>query len=382
MEKIVVIVWGKDGYNPLGLLRQLHNVTEVTFLLHGKQKYCAVKSRYCTNLHKTKTLEEGLDWLISNFKNEKQKPFIITTGDIVAEFVDQNKKILEPYFFLTGTQESGLLTKILDKNNMNQLAMECGFLIPKSMECRWDTDVSTVTYPCILKPNKNRRGLGKEFKTKKCESRDELCKVLNSVSKDSRFVLQEYVPKQYDALVYGCRTLEGEIVIPGVLMKDRWDIGGDGSHGYLTPEIPSSINILAIGKFLSFINYCGLFSVEFGMVDGKAFFYEFNLRNDGTANYFYQAGVNVPLIWIYSLINKECLSIPQKLDGYHDYIAITDDFINVLTARISFRKWMREKRNATVFRLYDKADMKPFHYNRALVVFRLLKKMNAIITRT
>ena len=138
---------------------------------------------------------------------------------------------------------------------MNILASECGFLIPKSRECRWNSDISDVDYPCILKPDKNRRDQRKDFKTKICDSREQLSYALEKVSHDSCFVLQQYIPKQYDALVYGCRTMDNKVVLPGVLMKDRWDIGGDGVHGYLSDEIPQSISHTSIERFLEKIDY-------------------------------------------------------------------------------------------------------------------------------
>ena len=370
-----VIIWGKDGYNPLGLLRQLHNVAQVTFLLYGHSKFCAVKSRYCTKLHRTKNLEEGLDWLLRSFKGEKQKPFIIPTGDLVAEYIDQNREKLLPYFYLSGTTEQGLLSKVIDKNYMNQLAQKCGFLIPKSMQCRWDTDISNVKYPCLIKPDKNRINHNSEFKTIICSNKDELKKILGNVSKDSVFVLQEYIPKQYDALVYGCRTASGKIILPGVNMRDRWDGGdsGNGSHGFMSPIIPKSISTESINKFLSNIDYQGLFSVEFGILDDKAYFYEFNLRNDGTSHYFYQAGVNIPLLWMFDTLGVDFSNYPVKLDGYHDFIAISDDFVNVTSGRITYKQWREDKKKATVFRIYDKKDMRPYYYNMAIVALRPLR---------
>lgn len=365
-----VIIWGKDGYNPLGLLRELHDVADVTFLLFGGSKLCATKSRYCTNLHPTKRLNEGLEWLLSSYKDEPQKPFIIPTGDLVAEYIDQHKDKLEPYFHLTGTTEQGLLTKVLDKNYMNQLAVECGFLIPQSIPCQWDTDISKVKYPCLLKPNKNRLDHGKEFKTKKCSNEIELKTVLNNVSKKSCFVLQEFVQQQYDALVYGCRTDSGKIVLAGVLMKDRWDTW-DGSHGYMTPELPNCISEQAIERFLSKIDYRGPFSVEFGIHDDRAYFFEFNLRNDGTSHYFYQTGVNIPQIWILDTLGVDYSDLPVKIDGYHDFIAIADDFFNnVTTGNISVKQWRTDKKVATVFRVYDKNDMKPYYYNLMVSALR------------
>lgn len=367
-----IIILGKDGYNALGLLRQLNSVAHVIFLLNGSSKLCAVKSRYCKELHKVKNLEDGLAWLIDNFANEIHKPFLITTGDIEAEFVDQNSEKLRHFFYLTGTKEPGLLTKVLDKNYMNSIATRCGFLIPKSIKCQWDTDISQVKYPCLLKPDKNHRNHEKEFKTKRCDNVEELKNVLAGVEKESVFVLQNYIPKQYDALVYGCRTMSGQVIIPGALLKDRWD-GGDGSHGFLTPDVPQSINMNAIKEFLNEINYSGLFSVEFGLLEDKAFFYEFNLRNDGTSNYFCQAGCNLPLIWIMDTLGMDYTNISQRLDGYHDFIAIADDFINVTSKKITFHQWRVDTKKATVFRLYDKKDNAPFFYNIFIIMLRPIR---------
>lgn len=370
-----VILWGSDGYNPLGLLRQLKDVGRVVFLLTGESKLCAVKSIYCRELHKVNNLEEGLSWLISNFAEENNKPFIITTGDIEAEFVDQNRGQLEPYFYLTGTKEPGLLTKVLDKNYMSVLAKQCGFLIPNSTECKWDSDISHVKFPCLLKPNKNNRYHRKDFKTKRCDNREQLQAVLNSVDKQSVFVLQDYISKQYDALVYGCRTFSGKVIIPGVLLKDRWDRGdsGDGSHGYLTNDIPNSIKCESINKFLTEIDYYGLFSVEFGLLGEKAFFYEFNLRNDGTSHYFFQAGCNIPLIWIFSALGYDYAQLPQKLNGKHEYIAIVDDFVNVLSKKTTFSHWRNDVKKATVYRFYDNNDNAPFYFNIIIVILRPIR---------
>ena len=260
---------------------------------------------------------------------------------------------------------------------MNKLASDCGFLIPKSRDCRWNSDISNVEYPCLLKPDKNRRDYRKDFKTMVCDNKEQLSHVLEKVSHDSCFVLQQYIPKQYDALVYGCRTMDDKVVLPGVLMKDRWDIGGDGVHGYLSDEIPQSISRTAIERFLDKIDYHGVFSVEYGVYDNKAYFYEFNLRNDGTSHYFYQAGVNIPLIWLLSTLKHDISDFPHKLDGYHDYIAIVDDLTNVTAGKISLKQWKIDKKKATVYRYYDKNDMIPFYYNAAIVAIRPVK--NALL---
>ena len=65
--------------------------------------------------------------------------------------------------------------------------------------------------------------------------------------------------------------------------------------------------------------------------------------------------------------------LPIELDGYHDFIAITEDFFNVKIGKISRKQWREDKKKATVFRYYDKNDMKPYYYNKIVVALRPLR---------
>lgn len=379
MEKVknTVIVWGKDGYNALGLLRQLHQCADVVFLLVGRNMNCAARSKYCTNMHQTHTMDEGLEWLLKVFSGATSKPIIITTGDIAAEFVDNNKHILESLFYVTGTKEQGLLTKVLDKNFMCKEAANIGFNVPESQQCRWNTDISNVVYPCLLKPDKNHPNHHKDFKTKICLSEVELNETLSTVSKESVFVLQEYIKKDADALIYGCRTFSGVMIVAGILIKTRWDKSGDGSFGYISGDIPKTIQTDLIEQFLRTINYSGLFSVEYAMTKDKAYFLEFNLRNDGTSHYFYQAGVNIPMIWILNTLGIDysecCLQVQRK----QVFMAETDDYVNVRRGIVSKSDWKAQRDSATVFRYKDRFDMAPYYWhifmNKILSVYNKIR---------
>ena len=364
-----VIIWGKDGYNVLGLLRQLHAYAEVYFLMVGGSRFCAVKSKYCKNLVKTSNFDEGLKWLMESFSNEEHKPFIITTGDLAAEYVDQHYDVLSKWFFITGTSQQGQLTKVDDKAYMNNIAVECGFKIPQSIVCNKHTDISRVQYPCILKPLNKHSGHESPFKTKICNDKTELQDVINKIEEGATLLLQEFVPKKADALVYGCRTFSGEVILAGVIVRNRWDgaDSGDGSFGYITDELPSRISKNSIERFLQEIAYYGLFSVEYGITDMEAYFYEFNLRNDGTSNYFNQAGCNIPLIWIMDTIGADYSQLAQSVTGKHIYIAEDDDYINVKKGVITKEQYKKDLASATVFRRYDPDDMKPYYYNKLLL---------------
>ena len=355
-----VIIWGIDNYNTLGLFRQLapYNVN-VFFLIFGKLTGCASASKWCTDSYAVNSIEEGADYLFSHFKDEKAKPIIITPGDGIIEYIDQHKDKFQQYFLVPGTKEPGLLTHIDNKNNMGEIAERLGFIVPQSMVCKYDTDISCVKYPCILKPSHLKEGHYNEFKFKICNKESELRNTLKYVNKDSEFILQQYIPKERDFLVYGCRLIDGTCLIAGVLIRDRFVNNGETSHGIVSSNLPDSIDVLLIEKFLKEIDYHGLFSVEYGDYDNKAYFFEVNLRNDGTSHFFYQAGANIPLAWVCDFVGIDYSDVCTYVKEDKWYIDEVTDIGNVLTGNISWKQWRKDKAKATIFKFYDKDDPAP-----------------------
>lgn len=356
-----IIIWSADNYNSLGLLRQLGGREfEIFFVVNGGLAGCASKSKFFGSHIITDSIEEGYEYIISHFTEEANKPVIITPSDEIAEFIDQHREELSLHFIVPGTKEGGLLTKIDDKNNMGKLAEECGFLVPQSRFVRYDSEIDGIEYPCIIKPAHTTPGHKNEFKYKICNSAKELRSLLKLVRKESEFVVQQYIPKEKDALVYGCRYNNGNTAIAGVILRDRFFAGGETSHGFITDKIPASIDTKCIKMLLDSIDYCGLFSVEYGMYQGKAYFFEVNLRNDGTSHFFYQAGANIPLSWVLNESGRAAENIPVKVTNDSWYMDEVFDITNVFNRTICWKKWKEEKGEASVFKYYDKDDVEPW----------------------
>lgn len=357
-----IIIWGVDDFNTLGLLREYGEPQmDVFFLIKGKAAY-ACKSKYCNHYHFIKSNDEGLNYLLENFSQEKKKPIIITSGDGIAVFIDQHKIELERYFIIPGTNKQGLQEKYTDKNTMTQLAEEIGILCPKSIYCRWDSNVNDVTYPCLIKPAHQKPGHYNEFKFKICNTKAELKRVLKIVRHDSEFILQDYIPKEKDLLVYGSRMWDGKTILAGAMIRDRWADSGSSSHGLMTKNVPTCIDIVKISNFLDRIDYHGVFSFEYGMVGEKAYFFEVNLRNDGTSHYFYQSGANIPLAYAYSCVGEDYTQVNTEVIEDRWFIDEVFDFENVIKGIISKKQWKADMKQATVFKYYDKNDVEPWRY--------------------
>ena len=358
-----VVVWGNDNYNLLGVLRQLVPFGIDTFVVFNNSvKHCASVSKYCKH-YVVKNTSEAVDFLLSNYKDYSVKPILILTSDEMASIVDKNKDDFDSYFICSGTSKAGLLSEVLNKNTMANIAQKCGFLVPKHMLLTKETDISSVKYPCFIKPTTSIKGVQNQSGIcQRCNDRDTVQTCMEMFANGDQYVLQEFVDKEYEVLVIGVRLWNGEVYIPGVFSKNRWRNGncGSGSYGILTSEIPQNIDIEPIEKMLSWIDYHGQFSVEYGVVGDKAYFYEVNLRNDGTSDYFRQAGANTNLVWVLNSCGRDVTNIAKPVQCNAMMIDEIEDYNNVKRGIVAKAIWKQQKREASIYVYYDKYDIFPF----------------------
>lgn len=356
-----VYIWGADDYNTLGLCRQIGaGGYDVCFVAWGGLYKCTGKSRYCTRQVITEGLEDGYKFLMEN--HPEGKAVLINTNDVIAGFIDSRRVDFEQFYHVSGTDCPGRLEEYSDKFRMSSLAARLGFRIPGTRHITPRDDFPDRGYPYILKPSGKVQGHISPFKTRICRNRRELERLMRFVRKDSGFVLQELIPQESVALVYGCRLMDDTVLLAGVLNKVRFNDRGDGSYGVVSPDLPESISAGAIESLVREINYFGLFSVEYGIVGDKAYFYEINLRNDGTSHIFFQAGANLPLIWTKSLLGESYALIPHKVAGEAVFIDELFDSVNIGRNGLTRRLWKAQKESATLFKFYDKDDIEPYKF--------------------
>lgn len=357
-----IIIWGRDGFNVLGLLRAFGKAELNVFFLIKRGAGYATKSRYCTKFHCVDGDEEGMNYLLEHFSNESAKPIIITPGDEIAVFINNNKEKLEKHFIIPGTTERGLQQKYTDKNNMCQLAKRIGILCPEFRYCQWDSNIEGVNYPCLIKPAHEKAGHYNEFKYKICKDRASLERTLKMVRKGSEFVIQDYIQKEKDVLVFGARLYDGNTVFAGAVTCTRYSDSGMNSYGEVIRDVPQCIDTEKIRSFLSKIDYRGFFSFEYGLIDDKAYFFEVNLRNDGTIPFINQAGSQIALAYVYSCAGIDYSGLQISITKDKWYIDELFDFENVLTGKVNYHQWKRDKKLANAFLYYDKEDEEPWRH--------------------
>lgn len=379
-DKQKVIIWGVDDYNVLGLFRELGKFNlEIIFLVFQGVKNCATLSKYCSKYIETESLDDGLKQLIEIGANSTNKAVIINSNDLIAEFLDLHREKLSKFYYVPGTATPGLLKKVDSKAVMTEMAERLGFIVPKSRICQYNSNIDDVEFPCLLKPTNQTYGKYNEFKFRVCKDKKSLKNTLRFVRKDSNFILQQYIPKENVALVYGCRTLDGKTYLAGVLEKDRFCDNGDGSHGVLLRNFPSYIPSELIIKFIESVDFYGLFSVEFLVYKGKAYFIEVNWRNDGTSHLFFQAGANIPLLWVRTCLGESINNISWQVRDRSYFIDEIFDIDNIRRNVVSKEQWRSEREQATVFKYYDVDDLRPYEVTKKNKKKKLL--LDAIVAR-
>lgn len=336
---------------------------EVFVLINKKKRSCASLSKYFEQHKVARTIDDGIEFLLSSFCKENNKPILITTSDLLAEAIDRNKKELSRFFYLSCVSEDMNLEALLDKNIMTNMAMECGIDVPYSVKITKNDFSTDISYPCIVKPNKNRLGHAKEFKSLICNTKGDLIHAMTRVKEDSEFILQQYIKKDYEILLYGCRLRNGKVFFPGCFLKDRWLFGGDATHGTIQRDIPPFLDIKPIAIYLEKIGFHGLFSVELGVENNKAYFYEFNLRNDGTSHYFYSSGVNLPYLYIIDVLGWEYDLKDFEVKQTTNFIDEIGDKTNIDGLSFTKEQWKEDYEKCTSFKLLDKDDMKPYYWS-------------------
>lgn len=351
---------------------------EVFVLINKKKRSCASLSKYFKQHKVARTIDEGIKFLLSSFCKENNKPILITTSDLLAEAIDRNKKELSRYFYLSCVSEDMDLEALLDKNLMTNMAKECGINVPYSVKITKNDFPTDISYPCIVKPNKNRLGHAKEFKSLICNTKEDLIHAMTQVKDDSEFILQQYIKKEYEILLYGCRLRNGDVFFPGCFLKDRWLFGGDATHGTIQRDIPSFLGVKPISDYLEKIGFYGLFSAEFGVENNKAYFYEFNLRNDGTSHYFYPAGVNLPYLYIIDSLGLKYNLKEFEVKRTTIFIDEIGDKTNIDGENLTKEKWKEDYEKSTSFKLLDKDDMIPYCWS-AFMSSSLLNEIKRIV---
>lgn len=358
MNKVIVI--GGDHHNTLGVIRGLgeRGIKTELILVTPSERTFVDASKYIEKKWKVDDNEKAVELLLSEFKDEDEKPVVICCSDTSSGAIDDNRDKLSPYFYLPGAGQQGRISSLMSKKSMAELAVEVGLDIPQTKYIKDpEREISQINLPCIIKPLESRKGSKTEIAI--CKTKEDLKRYAAShdIRKDQ---IQDFIDKDLEYQLIGCST-KREIIIPGVSKILRPCKGSNTSFLYYTPLEEGFCEIDKCREFVRRTGYHGLFSLEFLRdKNGKDFFMEINFRNDGNAICVTAAGMSLPYIWYLDCIGR---AYSEESNKKIKSVYVMPDMAELkllMTRQISLKEFFSDFKKTNRLMEYDKKDPKPF----------------------
>lgn len=299
------IILGDGHFNTLGMIRSLGEVgLRPDVVLVGCNHTVVSASKYIRHLHIADTYEAGVDYIISTYSKEREKPFLLTGNDKIISVIDRhyNRLIKGFYFFNAG--EEGRINYLLSKKEQNLLAESCGFNVPIYEEVTIGDKPTRVPYPLITKAIDSTVENWKS-QVYVCYNEKELVDAYSKLKGD-RILLQQYIEKENET-GFNALTVNGgeETYLPLQLTYYETSETSFGNSIYFFE--PTDVKLCEkVRNFMAKTRYNGIFSIDFLIgKDGKIYFLEVNFRNSAWSYPSTCAGVNLPVLWAKSLLNNK-----------------------------------------------------------------------------
>lgn len=244
----------------------------------------------------------------------------------------------------------------MEKDAQIELAEECGVTVPQTWHFHKGERVGNdVVYPVFAKAAISINGSKADMRI--CQNREELQQIVDI----KEYLVQEYIKKDYEVIIWGTSIGNGEYYMTGVTKKYRHIPveTGMSSFGVVERfEDHPGLDKNAIELFLKRLDYTGMFSIEMAVKDNKYYFLEINLRNDGKQHFSTAAGANLPEMYIKSLLGIP-VEIPEvKYPTY--YMGELTDFQHIKGGCITFTQWLKDLKRTDSFFIANWKDPMPF----------------------
>lgn len=378
MKQINVIVIGTVHHNTLGVIRSLGEAGISRERLHI---IIVIKERNPHNLISMSkyVLEDQIiyvdeysdivPWLQKNSVFDGQR-VIICCSDGAAGAVISEKEILKDKYRIPSTTID--INKLMVKSNQDEIARECELTIPQSADFDTRSSISWNIFPCIIKPYRSAMAVGKSD-IHVVYTKEELDKTLRIIQSE-RIQIQQYIDKDIEFQLIGCSLDAGKtVIIPGFTNIIRQPKTTNTGYLLYSPIDQLEFDLKPVEAFIRKIGYSGLFSVEFiRSKDGKDYFLEINMRNDGNAYCVESAGVNLPYIWAYFQTYGMMPNVPITFSKPVYFIPDFND-LKLAFRDIGLIKWIKQFLQAQSHSIYNKQDMAPFKYEFWRQVKRVIK---------
>ncbi len=363
-----VIVLGNDHTNTLGVVQCLGEVGYTPIpVVWGVRTGIVKSSKYVKDLYSASNAQSCIEFLINDFHVSNEITPIVCSCDGAALAVETNRDRLNKKFVSEYTLGQWSISELQEKNLQVKLASDSGFIVPNSFSLNANSpnipEQLPFQPPYIFKALKSVEGDKGDLTI--CRTRQELIdKSKKTLTKTPRILVQQYIERDYEISLLGCALSNGECIIPAVENKLTLFPKNVGLECLAEIQPLDDTEIKScISRLIERIGYVGLFSVEMMHCknDGKFYFTEINLRNDGANIFIKKYGVNLPAIHISDItgVTWDQYNKPEiEKTGF--YLWEIHHLYSLIHGDISIIRWIKEICKSKGGLVYNLKDFKPF----------------------
>ena len=388
MQKVVIIGHGYN--NRLAILRSIGELgyeVSIVVIEQDKQRPIDSYSKYVTNCYQcqAETEEALVQVLLTYCIDNKQKVILIPTNDFSVFVIDRNHDKLEQYFLFPNIYgRQGTVIEWMDKAKQKQLAGKLGLKVANSKSLKIANGIynvpSDVKYPCFVKAQSYVWNPKRVLKP--CNNEIDLKDHLNYVSeryKDITILVEDFISIEHECAVVGFSDGK-EVVIPGVI-EILSITNGIARTGRIVP-ISDYGNLTEIFKqFVLEMGFVGIFDIDFYLSGGEFYFGELNLRFGGSGAAFLKRGVNLPEMFIRTMLGKSSDGMKKEITSSSTYanelVCLNNWFHNGMTSK-GFRQILKE---VDIVFVTDKSDPVPEKMFRKLFMKKRILRMKMRLKR-
>lgn len=375
-----VILIGGNHHNGLGLARSfgVNGIKPYGVIVgEGAEHGFVRKSKYWAKTWVINSDDKIVEFLLSTFQDEKEKPVVIPYSDGAAEEIDLNLDRLKEHFLLPSIGgQQGKIAELMDKQKQVEFAQTYG--IPMAKSCVVDlSDIrlpKDMIYPCIVKPVVSAEGEKSDIR--KCDTETQTVAYLQKLRQKGyhRFLVQEYLNYDTEYLMVGSINGQNQCWVNSKKIRVWPVVGGSSSCLQVTSENNVQDFFDEVRNAFGRVGYDGIFDVEALRVGEKIYLNEINWRNSGTIYSVFGSKVYYPVNWYYwKTENRSPENLIQTcLDDTVYTIDESLDLRHVVCRNITLKQWFRDKKKSKAFALWYTPDMRPaiaqyFHLLKELI---------------
>ena len=371
-QKVVII--GVSYSSRLDLARSIGvlgcDITIVAWSNGKEKKPIDGFSKYVSRvLFCQKSEEPFVKLLKEKCADPEQKVILIPDCDFSVAVVDSHQDELRPCFHMPhiGNRQDAIVAWS-DKLKQKQLAHSLGLNVVRSsiidiVDGKY-TIPESIVYPCFPKALASVAG-GKAGMWR-CDNEEDLDRSLQEIIRKKmptlKVMVEDYksIDKEYAVLGFS----NSEIVsIPAVIqfIEGSRTQKGIALRGKVMPITGFEDTVEHFKLFIKKIGLFGLFDIDFYESDGRLYFSELNLRYGGSGYAVVKMGVNLPSMFVNSILGKNIVFEDNSISGVATYTNERMCYNDLINGYISPKEYDKYISSSDILFIKDKDDNKPYH---------------------